>query len=232
MWITLCQVTYVNCESTLSFSWHACKWRYGASWFYLESNVMLLIVFHGCLSLSKTNHLSEFLPPLIGSLSGFSKCAVWPSAGPKVPIINDVIKRTQSRNAPNFFFLLFFWLRGMADGWWDPAEVPLIKTEVAEQSSTTALSRRLSFSPGPLLQSQAHNVQSLNSSRPWLRASRPLYTLPQCKHLIKIAWAATIATKCNSRSVRPLKSSSGKLCILVSRKMARSDCLTLLWLVL
>lgn len=83
---------------------------------------------------------------------------------------------------------------------WGRAEAPLIKTEVAEQSSAIALSQSPSSSPRPSLQSQEHNVQSLNSSRLWLRGSLPLYTLPQCKHLIKIAWAATIATKCNSRT--------------------------------
>lgn len=83
---------------------------------------------------------------------------------------------------------------------WGHAEPSLIKTEVAEQSSAIALSRSPSSSPRPSLQSQEHNVQSLNSSRLWLHGSLPLYTLAQCKHLIKIAWAATIATKCNSRT--------------------------------
>ncbi len=100
----------------------------------------------------------------------------------------------------------------MWEWWWAAAETPLIKTEVAVQSSAIALSPNPSSSPRPSLQSQEHNVQSLNSSRPRLRGSLPLYTLPQCKHLIKIAWAVTIATKCNSR-IAALWSLHRKSCV-------------------
>ncbi len=72
--------------------------------------------------------------------------------------------------------------------------------------------------PQTLTQSQEHNVQSLNSSRPRLRGSLPLYTLPQCKHLIKIAWAVTIATKCNSRIAALWSLHRKKLCFPVLRK--------------
>lgn len=124
---------------------------------------------------------------------------------PLTPIISCVIKCTQSHNAPTSNRRVWEW-------WWAPAETPLIKTEVAVQSSAIALSPNPSSSPRPSLQSQEHNVQSLNSSRPRLRGSLPLYTLPQCKHLIKIAWAVTIATKCNSR-IAALWSLHRKSCV-------------------
>lgn len=76
--------------------------------------------------------------------------------------------------------------------WFSKHLMSFFEREVAAQCSSAVLNLSCSPTYEPSLQSQGHNVQFFNGSRP-RHSGAPLCALPQCKHLIKIACAPTIA---------------------------------------
>lgn len=87
----------------------------------------------------------------------------------------------------------FLWGADSLRTWW------VSLREVAAQSSSAVLNLSSFPSYKPSLQSEEHNVQFFNGSRPRHSGSL-LCALPQCKHLIRIARVSSIAAKCNSRT--------------------------------
>lgn len=88
---------------------------------------------------------------------------------------------------------LFLWC------WFSKNLMSFSERAVAAQSTSAVLNLSCFPTYKPSLQSKEHNVQFFNGSRPRHSGSL-LCALPQCKHLIKIACASTIAAKCNSRT--------------------------------